>query len=449
MEYDDDALDAFGTKCRACGLPLLTPWIRCAAEHCQPNMNICIQCFSLGIQLEKHSNDHPYCVVKLEFPLYEPSWTATEEIRLLEAICEYGLGNWPTISTRMRTKTPEDCERHYFSCYVDNPKTPLPVFPDPVINKGAPITYKLSDNPPRPAEHTALWHEMGGYSAARGDFNIEHDNFIEMDICQMSFEDEDEENMEGEEEGDRNLFTELKLAALDVYRNSLIERQRKKKIVRDIGLINSRRWYGFVKRRFDLSFSLDAMRPFMRLFPSLTFDKYLESLSYERQLKSDISNLQNYRHNGIVKLRSVKTYQALKQRREFLRTQRHLMSDVLLHVKDEVYFQTWLSKQASRDGAPVALGNTLPPLHRKPVPRLKIENLPGYEKLNDLEKELCSEARLVPQAYLDFSKILIAENAKHGCLKLAQARSLIKIDVNKTRKLYDFLIMQGHIVKSL
>lgn len=65
----------------------------------------------------------------------------------------------------------------------------------------------VSDNPPRPAEQTALWHEMGGYSAARGDFNIEHDNFIEMDICQMSFEDEDEENMEGEEEGDRNLFT--------------------------------------------------------------------------------------------------------------------------------------------------------------------------------------------------------------------------------------------------
>jgi transcriptional adapter 2-alpha len=59
--------------------------------------------------------------------------------------------------------------------------------------------------------------------------------------------------------------------------------------------------------------------------------------------------------------------------------------------------------------------------------------------------QLCSRVRLVPEAYLDFKRLLVTENSKHGCLRLAQARLLIKIDVNKTRKIYDFLISEGLI----
>lgn len=43
--------------------------------------------------------------------------------------------------------------------------------------------------------------------------------------------------------------------------------------------------------------------------------------------------------------------------------------------------------------------------------------------------------------------MLIAENAKIGYLRLADARKLIKIDVNKTRQLYDFLLKGGFINK--
>lgn len=56
-------------------------------------------------------------------------------------------------------------------------------------------------------------------------------------------------------------------------------------------------------------------------------------------------------------------------------------------------------------------------------------------------------ARIVPQAYLDYKNILVAENSKVGHLRLADARRLIKIDVNKTRQIYDFLIDNGHINK--
>ncbi|CAL1531961.1 unnamed protein product [Lymnaea stagnalis] len=448
LQVQGEDLEIFGTTCQSCSVPLEVPWIRCV--KCQPNVDLCARCFSYGVELGQHENDHPYCVVKFDFPLYEASWTASEEMRLLDAILEYGFGNWPAVSSRMRTKSANECERHYLNCYVDNPQAPLPDFQDAeCINKGAPVTFKLSENPPRPADGTALWVEMGGYSAARSEFNVEYDNFVEMEICHMNLGEEDDKDnsMQEEEDDDKVLYRDLNLAALEVYRNCLIERQRRKHIVRENGLINLRKWYGMLKRRFDSCLSFDYMRPFMRLFPSITFDKYLESLLYEKQLKLDISKLQEYRRNGIVRLRSVKHYFKLKHSRDQVRGQRHLLSDVLNHLKDEVLFESWLVKQAALESSSKGLTHTLPQLYKKPVPRLQIDCLPGYDKLNELEKELCAEVRLVPQAYLDFSKILINECTKHGFLRLAQARTLIKIDVNKTRKLFDFLVLHRHINK--
>lgn len=76
-----------------------------------------------------------------------------------------------------------------------------------------------------------------------------------------------------------------------------------------------------------------------------------------------------------------------------------------------------------------------------------IEGMPGYEKLEAKEMDLCRNVRLVPLTYLELRDTLIAENKKLGFLKLQTARRLLKIDVNKTRKLYDFLVQEGYVVK--
>lgn len=62
--------------------------------------------------------------------------------------------------------------------------------------------------------------------------------------------------------------------------------------------------------------------------------------------------------------------------------------------------------------------------------------------------QLCQVVRLVPGAYLEYKQALLNECRRQGGLRLAQARALIKIDVNKTRKIYDFLIKEGHITKA-
>jgi transcriptional adapter 2-alpha len=55
--------------------------------------------------------------------------------------------------------------------------------------------------------------------------------------------------------------------------------------------------------------------------------------------------------------------------------------------------------------------------------------------------------RVFPELYLDVRETLVAECAKNGGLRLADARPVVKIDVNKTRKLYDFFIARKLIYK--
>ena len=57
--------------------------------------------------------------------------------------------------------------------------------------------------------------------------------------------------------------------------------------------------------------------------------------------------------------------------------------------------------------------------------------------------------RVYPELYLDVKESLIAESEKCGGLRLAEARRVVKIDVNKTRKLYDFFMAQQLISKPL
>lgn len=73
--------------------------------------------------------------------------------------------------------------------------------------------------------------------------------------------------------------------------------------------------------------------------------------------------------------------------------------------------------------------------------------LTNYEKLTKDEQELCTTVRVVPDAYLAYKKLLIQENARLGYVRLADARRLIKIDVNKTRVLYDFCFEHGFVNK--
>jgi transcriptional adapter 2-alpha len=283
---------------------------------------------------------------------------------------------------------------------------------------------------------------MGGYMAGRGDFNVEHDNYMELELRTIDF------NPSPAQERDE-LEERLKFEVIDVYQNCITERWWRRKIVRKYGLINIRKhrlYHGMYPCKFKAL--LDMLRPFMRLCKPEDFDKYIQALSLQFELKKNIQKLMECRENGITKQRSVKIFRVLKSRRGEMKSQRHLLDDILVHVKDESACQNWLQKQAVLETISKGAANLpLPSVPRRIAPPMDIIGLPGYERLTRKERELCASVRLVPEAYLEFKEILVGECKRYGYLRLQQARSLIKIDVNKTRKLYDFLVSEGNLTK--
>lgn len=83
---------------------------------------------------------------------------------------------------------------------------------------------------------------------------------------------------------------------------------------------------------------------------------------------------------------------------------------------------------------------------RKPPQPLNISSSEGHDLLSTAEQELCSKLRILPRAYLVIKETILSEYMKrNGNLKKRTARSLIKIDVNKTSKVWDFFVAKGWI----
>ncbi|XP_066219319.1 transcriptional adapter 2-alpha isoform X1 [Saccopteryx leptura] len=426
--------------CRGCSSYLMEPYIKCA-ECGPPPFFLCLQCFTRGFEYKKHESDHTYEIMTSDFPVLDPSWTAQEEMALLEAVMDCGFGNWQDVANQMCTKTKEECEKHYMKHFINNP-----LFASTLLNlkqteeaktADTAIPFHSADDPPRPTFDSMLSRDMAGYMPARADFIEEFDNYAEWDLRDIDFV-----------EDDSDILHALKMAVVDIYHSRLKERQRRKKIIRDHGLINLRK-FQLMERRYpkEVQDLYETMRRFARIVGPVEHDKFIESHALEFELRREIKRLQEYRTAGITNFYSARTYDHLKKTREEERLKRTMLSEVLQYIQDSSACQQWLRRQADIDSglSPVPMASNS---GRRSAPPLNLTGLPGTEKLNEKEKELCQMVRLVPGAYLEYKSALLNECNKQGGLRLAQARTLIKIDVNKTRKIYDFLIREGYITKA-
>jgi transcriptional adapter 2-alpha len=81
---------------------------------------------------------------------------------------------------------------------------------------------------------------------------------------------------------------------------------------------------------------------------------------------------------------------------------------------------------------------------RKPANPLNISNAADLHLLSPSERTLCSQLRILPKAYLVIKETLFRELLRTGgTLRKRQARELIKIDVNKTARIFEFFQQQG------
>uniref|UniRef100_A0A8B9GE24 Transcriptional adapter n=1 Tax=Amazona collaria TaxID=241587 RepID=A0A8B9GE24_9PSIT len=414
--------------CRGCSSYLTEPYVKCA-ECGPPPFLLCLQCFTRGFEYKKHQSDHTYEIMTSDFPVLDPNWTAQEEMALLEAVMDCGFGNWQDVANQMCTKSKEECEKHYMKHFINNP-----LFASTLLNlkqaeeaqhNETAIPFHPADDPPRPTFDSLLSRDMAGYMPARADF--EFDNYAEWDLRDIDFVEDDSDILHGKS----HIFVHFILTAGEIRSVTLFP-----------SLVLERRYPKEVQDLYE------TMRRFARILGPVEHDKFIESHALEFELRREIKRLQEYRAAGITNFCSARTYDHLKKTRDEERLKRTMLSEVLQYIQDSSACQQWLSRQADMYGYSKAVHLHTSASVRRSAPPLNLTGLPGTEKLNEKEKELCQMVRLVPGAYLEYKAALVNECNKQGGLRLAQARALIKIDVNKTRKIYDFLIREGYITKA-
>ena len=291
-------------------------------------------------------------------------------------------------------------------------------------------------NVTRPEKGSVLHKDLGGYNAARGDFDWESDNLAEMELNIIEANNElfsyvidAEDNVENcDMNDDKTLTAALSASALQVHNERLKRRLRRKRIVKEFGLLNKPRSLALPRGQYPL-ISHAKYDHIFKLAPvqcSLDFDFLLAGLEQEMEVRQQILRLQEYRHNGIKHPLAAALFTKLRNQRE---------QDILERPKENILDFVRSAKARKPRANPLMTMTT-----RRSAGPLDIVGLPCYEKLSEDERDLCSEARVLPEVFLEIKKILVEECEKSSGLRLADARPLVKIDVNKTRKLYDYLL---------
>lgn len=282
----------------------------------------------------------------------------------------------------------------------------LEVVPRPLVKYNAEF---VSEEPPRYPPRSLFARQSAGYCAPRGDFATEYSNNAEAMLGELEIGSEDEDD------NDVTLTENLSCAIVQCYNEVLKERQRRKQIVKQHALL---------LRRTPLlltSVQYSGLLPFIQLLDSDEFSSLVEGLNAEAILRSKFRRLRKYRDLGITRHRGVALYEKL----DFMRSS--ATRDLSKTVKP-----------------PPTLKGVICQQRKAPRP-LDVTQFSGHENLSPREKELCANIRMLPTHFIRFKEMLVAADVAEGGVSLKTARQMFKIDVNKTRKLFNFLRDEGII----
>ncbi|KAA0195407.1 Transcriptional adaptor 2 (Ada2) [Fasciolopsis buskii] len=223
-------MDLEQATCQYCLKSISGTYIKCM--DCSV-VSLCLTCFCLGAEAGSHKKTHDYQIKTTSkspaVPVFE-DWNALEELQLLEALEQYGVGNWEDVAFKVETKTPQECMQHYSNYYLSGPCY-LALTSDRPVSRVTDHTCHSSQHSPV-YPHSPMIHvevedqQLLGYMPARGDFERDYDNDAESILCRLhpSFSHDDLEDA-------------LKVAQVGIYMQRLRERQRRKEIAREHGLI--------------------------------------------------------------------------------------------------------------------------------------------------------------------------------------------------------------------
>ncbi|XP_046740566.1 transcriptional adapter 2B isoform X1 [Diprion similis] len=272
------------------------------------DFDLCLQCFSAGAEIGQHKNDHSYQFMDsgtISIFSGRGSWTAREQLRLLDAIEQFGFGNWEDISKHIETRTPDEAKEEYIARYLDGnigkqtwPSTESykPNLTDQTSSDYGPLSPDLTSRLP-PLDVTPEEAAQLGYMPQRDDFERDYNHEAESLVSSLFLNPAEDDDLD----------IALKLAQVDMYTNNLRERARRKRVVRDYQLVSSffastRKDRAIKKKQSkeDREFR-DRMRTFAQFYTAQEHEQFLTNLERERELRLRLTELSRYRENGITR----------------------------------------------------------------------------------------------------------------------------------------------------
>ncbi|KAJ1734363.1 Transcriptional adapter ada2 [Coemansia biformis] len=416
----------------------VTDGVRISCSECL-GFDLCTTCFSRGVEIGTHKNDHPYRVVtRHRFPIFTENWSADEELLLIDGLRQFGMGNWKDAAEHVGTKTKEECEQHYLEVYVGSDTWPLPN-----MGRGFDVEFARAPGERRPRNATPSKtkvlssqpsnHEIVGYMPGRLEFETEYENEAEQIVKDMVINDDDT----AEE-------LELKQTVLRIYNGKLDRRLLRKEFIFDRGLLEYRKNQAIDKKRpKDERDLLTRLRVFARMQTRDDFDEFAAGLLNEQRLRQRIGQLQEWRRNGITTLGEGAQFEDERSQRPSRRATTQRDSAHLLERLQRI-----AAARAVRESILAAASGPAQqkqPGGRKLASPLDIASAEGVELLAESERELCSRLRVFPRPYLRVKEVLLAEYARAGQLGRRSACGLVKMDERRTRRLYEFFVRSGWI----
>jgi len=221
------------------------------------------------------------------------------------------------------------------------------------------------------------------------------------------------------------------------------------------------------KRPKDEKDIIHRLRPFAKLQSAADYEVFCADMLYEALLRKRIQELQLYRRCGLRTASDIDKYLTDIDKR----TQAKATVARDWYSSERLQLRTGGGRQSSgpdvrrssyasfgpdsegrksydreltpKVGGPAPNGATS---IRKPPAPLNLANSPMLHLLTPAEQTLCSQLRILPKPYLVIKETLVREYARRGGkLRRREARDLVKIDVNKTSRVWDFLVQAGFL----
>lgn len=423
--------------------------IRISCAECQ-DYDLCVPCFSSGKVSGKHKPWHDYKVIEQhQYPIFDRDWGADEELLLIEGCQTLGLGNWQDIADFIEGRSKDEVGEHYEKYYLNSKYSPIPdlnsYFPEISTTEflnNRKKRFEKRKNLPLPPPKKILTSQplcsyIQKYMPGRLEFEEEAEDEAEKVIQDMVFEpDESEDDIA------------LKLLILHIYNERLTIRAERKRLMINDNLMDYKTNNAIDKKRSkeekDLS---NKIKPFSRIMNSDDFKEFSDDIMEEFKIRNKINKLQNWRKNGVTSLEEGENYEKEKMTRvsKVSINSNSSGSSLLNNLSAKERHTLNSGRSQSRMTTPVDSKSKkkINGLNNSLTEPLDISEAPDFNLLSEAEKVLCQELRIYPKPFICIKESIFKELLNNGgILNQDQLNSIIKLDLNKSLKIYDYFVKQ-------